>query len=97
MVDEEKGYKTRTYLEKDAPHLVDTKAKLDKIGKGMCLAKWTQTTIHLQLGHTHSCHHPRTHKISTKEIARNPSALHNTTYKKIRRREMLNDKRPPEC
>ena len=58
MVDEEKGYKTRTYLEKDAPHLVDTKAKLDKIGKGMCLAKWTQTTIHLQLGHTHSCHHP---------------------------------------
>ena len=80
MVDEEKGYKTRTYLEKDAPHLVDTKAKLDKIGKGMCLAKWTQTTIHLQLGHTHSCHHPRTHKISTKEIARNPSALHNAVF-----------------
>ena len=50
MVDKEKGYKTRTYLEKDAPHLVSTKAKLDKIGKGMCLAKWTQSTIHLQLG-----------------------------------------------
>ena len=97
MADKEKGYKTRTYLEKDAPHLVETKAKLDKIGKGMCLAKWTQSTIHLQLGHTHSCHHPRTHKISTKEIARNPSALHNTNYKKQRRREMLNDKRPPEC
>ena len=30
MADKEKGYKTRTYLEKDAPHLVETKAKLDK-------------------------------------------------------------------
>ena len=97
MVDKEKRYKTRTYLEKDAPHLVSTKAKLDKIGKGMCLAKWTQSTIHLQLGHTHSCHHPRTHKISTEEIAQNPSALHNTTYKKVRRKEMLDDKRPSEC
>ena len=97
MVDKEKGYKTRTYLEKDAPHLVSTKAKLDKIGKGMCLAKWTQSTIHLQLGHTHSCHHPRTHKISTEEIAQNPSAQHNTTYKKVRRKKMLDDKRPSEC
>ena len=35
MVDKEKGYKTRTYLEKDAPHLVSTKAKLDKIGKAV--------------------------------------------------------------
>ena len=36
---------SRTYLEKDAPHLVETRGKLDAIGKGMCLAKWTQTTI----------------------------------------------------
>ena len=28
MANEEKGYKTRTYLEKDAPHLVSTKEKL---------------------------------------------------------------------
>jgi organic radical activating enzyme len=98
MVDEEKGYKTRTYLEKDAPHLVDTKAKLDKIGCGMCLAKWTQVTVHLQNGHTHSCHHPKTHKVSLTEIKRNPSALHNTRYKKMRRKEMLVDnKRPDEC
>lgn len=75
----------------------DTKKKLDSKGCGMCLAKWTQTTIHLQLGHTHSCHHPRTHKISEKEIARNPSALHNTRYKKKRRKEMLEGKRPTEC
>jgi len=73
------------------------KEKLNEIGCGMCLAKWTQTTLHLQLGHTHSCHHPRTHKISEAEIKRNPSALHNTRYKKLRRKEMLEGKRPDEC
>ena len=79
------------------PLYVDTKDKLDKIGPGMCLAKWTQVTIHLQNGHNHSCHHPTTHKISDKEIIRNPSALHNTRYKKEKRREMLEGKRPEEC
>ena len=39
----------------------------------MCLVKWTQVTLHLQLGHTHSCHSPRTHGISKSEIKRNPS------------------------
>jgi organic radical activating enzyme len=63
----------------------------------MCLAKWTQVTMHLQLGHTHSCHHPKTHPISPAEIKRNPSALHNTSYKKRRRKEMLEGKRPEEC
>ena len=82
---------------KDNPFYIENKKKLDDIGKGMCLAKWTQVTLQLQTGHNHSCHHPRTHKISEKEIARNPSALHNTQYKKMRRREMLTDKRPEEC
>ena len=71
--------------------------KLNKVGNGMCLAKWSQVTLHLQTGHNHSCHHPRTHKISKTEIKRNPSALHNTKYKKMRRREMLTGKRPKEC
>ena len=66
----------------------ETKDKLDKIGCGMCLAKWTQVTIHLQNGHTHSCHHPRTHKIPLTELKDNPSALHNTNYKKRQRRTM---------
>ena len=44
-----------------------TKDKLDNTGCGMCLAKWTQTTIYLHNGHTHSCHHPRTHKIPLTE------------------------------
>ena len=76
--------KVRT--EYDNPIYVDTENKLNKIGPGMCLAKWTQVTLQLQTGHNHSCHHPRTHKISEKEIKRNPSALHNTQYKKLRRR-----------
>lgn len=79
------------------PFYVDVKDKLNVIGKGMCLAKWTQVTMHLQLGHTHSCHHPRTHAIPQSEITRNPSALHNTSYKKRRRKEMLEGQRPEEC
>ena len=75
----------------------EVKEKLDNVGCGMCLAKWTQVTLQLQSGHNHSCHHPPTHKISQKEIARNPSALHNSRYKKLRRREMLTGKRPKEC
>ena len=79
------------------PIYTEMEEKLNEVGKGMCLAKWTQVTLQLQTGHNHSCHHPRTHKINTKEIARNPSALHNTQYKKMRRREMLTGKRPEEC
>ena len=74
-----------------------TTEKLNSVGCGMCLAKWTQTTIHLQLGRTHSCHHPDTHKIPVAEIKKNPSALHNTRFKKLKRKEMLEGKRPSEC
>jgi len=78
-------------------HFENTKQKLNTTGCGMCLAKWTQTTIHLQLGRTHSCHHPDTHVIPLSELKRNPSALHNTKYKKELRREMLQGLRPTEC
>lgn len=74
-----------------------TKDKLDGIGCGMCLAKWTQATVHLQMGQTHSCHHPATHRIPLSELKRNPSALHNTKFKKQKRKEMLEGKRPKEC
>ena len=84
-------------LTNDNPLFIDTKKKLDEVGCGMCLAKWTQVTLQLQNGHNHSCHHPRTHKINLNEIKRNPSALHNTRYKKKRRREMLTGSRPKEC
>lgn len=77
--------------------LKEYKEKLDDVGCGFCLAKWTQVTIHLQLGETHSCHHPTTHKIPLNELRRNPSALHNTRFKKEKRKEMLEGKRPKEC
>ena len=74
-----------------------TKDQLDAVGCGMCLAKWTQATVHLQMGQTHSCHHPATHRIPLSELKRNPSALHNTKFKKQKRKEMLEGKRPKEC
>jgi len=63
----------------------------------MCLAKWSQVTLQLHTGMNHSCHHPTLHPISKKEILRDPSALHNTRYKKLKRKEMLEGKRPSEC
>lgn len=70
---------------------------LDAKGCGFCLAKWTQVTMHLGPGITHSCHHVKAHKIPLEELQTNPSALHNTNYKKEIRKEMLNNKRPKEC
>jgi organic radical activating enzyme len=75
----------------------EVKEKLDKVGCGFCLAKWSQVTIHLDKGLTHSCHHPAPHKIPLREIRKNPSALHNTRFKKLKRKEMLEGKRPDEC
>jgi organic radical activating enzyme len=77
--------------------LPELKNKLDKVGCGFCLAKWSQVTMHLGTGMTHSCHHPSPHKIPISEIERNPSALHNTSFKKRKRKEMLEGKRPDEC
>jgi hypothetical protein len=75
----------------------EVKDKLDSVGCGFCLAKWTQVTMHLHNGMTHSCHHPSPHKIPLNEILENPTALHNTNYKKEKRKEMLEGKRPKEC
>ena len=87
----------KTQIIKEEDVYKNTKDKLDKVGCGMCLAKWTQATVHLQMGETHSCHHPSTHKIPLAAIKRNPSALHNTRFKKLKRKEMLDGKRPSEC
>ena len=74
-----------------------TKKKIDKVSKSFCLAKWQQVTLHLHNGHTHSCHHPQTHKVPLEELKDNPSALHNTNYKKQQRKKMLEGYRPAEC
>lgn len=79
------------------PSLETMRDRLNAVSPSFCLAKWSTVTIHLQNGHTHSCHHPSTHRIPLEELAGNPSALHNTNFKKQRRREMLNGVRPAEC
>jgi len=73
------------------------KDKLDSVGCGFCLAKWTQVTIHLGSGINHSCHHVKAHKIDLEELKNNPNALHNTGFKKQTRKQMLNGERPGEC
>ena len=73
------------------------KQKLNSVGCGFCLAKWTQVTMHLHDGTTHSCHHPAPHKISLREIQKDHTALHNSSQKKRARKEMLENKRPKEC
>ena len=71
--------------------------QLKKISATMCYAKWAQTSMNLTNGMTHSCYHPPLHNINPEEIKKDPSALHNTTQKKLERKLMLEGKRPPGC
>ena len=73
------------------------KTELNKVGKGFCLAKWNQVSILLQTGQTHSCHHPSPHVVPLAELENNPSALHNTEFKKMQRKTMLKGGKPKEC
>jgi len=68
-----------------------------KLGHALCLAKWQQTSLHLTTGHTNSCYHPPLHRINVDDLTDNPSALHNTEYKKAQRQRMLRGERPEEC
>ena len=52
-------------------HALDMKRRLNDVGKGYCLAKWDQVTMHLHNGMTHSCHHPAPHKVSKEEVEKN--------------------------
>jgi organic radical activating enzyme len=70
---------------------------MNEISPTFCMAKWHHTTIYLQTGETHSCYHPRPHKIPLDEILIEPSALHNTSQKKMERLEMLNGEKPSGC
>jgi len=78
-------------------HLQETKNELDTVSPSFCAAKWKQVTMHLQNGMNHSCHHPKTHVVPLEEIRRNPTALHNSEYKKQQRKMMLEGVRPSEC
>jgi organic radical activating enzyme len=69
----------------------------EELGEALCLAKWQQVSLHLTNGLTNSCYHPLLHEIDASLLETNPSALHNTPYKKERRKEMLNGVKCTEC
>lgn len=69
----------------------------EKLGEGLCLAKWQQVSLHLPTGLTNSCYHPPLHEIDATLLKDNPSALHNTPHKKEQRKIMLRNERPQEC
>lgn len=79
------------------PVFQSTQQQLDQVSSSFCVAKWNQVTLHLSSGTNHSCHHPGVHHIPLEELENNPSALHNTRYKKTLRKQMLTGERPSEC
>ena len=73
------------------------KDKLNSVGSGFCTMKWLHQTLYLHTGDNHSCYHPKPHHIDLEEINIDPSSLHNTSWKKQQRKDMLEGKRPEEC
>lgn len=78
-------------------HLDNVKTHINSISPSFCAAKWYNATIWLSNGRTASCHHPAAHYVPPGELFKNPTALHNTEFKKEQRRLMLEGKRPEEC
>ena len=75
----------------------EVRDRLNKVGKGFCAMKWLHETLYLHTGDNHSCYHPRPQHIPLNEIKADPSALHNTSWKKQQRKKMLEGERPEEC
>lgn len=85
-------------MSNDTDRIKTIKIHVEKeAGPTFCLAKWHHVTMYLQSGETHSCYHPRPHKIPLHELANNPSALHNTNEKKLERKLMLEGGKPSGC
>lgn len=83
-------------MKKDS-YIEENVKKINEVSGCFCIAKWMQVTIDLVHGLTQSCHHPKRHLIPLDELKNNPSALHNTQFKKDQRLQMINGIRPPEC
>lgn len=79
------------------PSLEKTIKIINEISPSFCAAKWLNATIWLGNGRTASCHLPLAHSIPLEEVLEDPSAIHNTKYKKERRQEMLDGVRCEEC
>jgi organic radical activating enzyme len=67
------------------------------IEHSFCAAKWLMVTMHFGMGENHSCYHPPIHAWKPEEVAKSPSALHNTEHKIKQREMMLGGIRPKEC
>jgi organic radical activating enzyme len=78
-------------------HIEQVRDRLNAVSPSMCAMKWLHQTLYLHTGDNHSCYHPRPHHIGLDEIAKDPSALHNTAHKKQQRKMMLEGERPSEC
>jgi organic radical activating enzyme len=89
--------KNNKSVQKNTDNLEVLKKGLHSHSSCLCLAKFTQVTMHLGSGLVHSCHHPRVHKIPLEEIQKNPAALFNTNHLQQSRTQMLKGHRPLEC
>ena len=78
-------------------HIKIVRDRLNAVSPSFCAMKWLHQTLYLHTGDNHSCYHPRPHHIGLDEIADDPAALHNTSWKKQQRKDMLEGKRPSEC
>ena len=70
---------------------------INSVSSSFCLAKWLQSTVLLQNGETHSCHHPARHRIKPDDLEGNPGGLHNTPVKIKAREDMLDGIQTKEC
>lgn len=78
-------------------YIKNIRDRLNAVSPSFCTQKWLHETLYLHTGDNHSCYHPRPHHIPLEEIVLDPSALHNTKWKKEQRKKMLQGKRPEEC
>jgi len=69
--------------------------EISKASSTLCLAKWTQATINLEIGFTQSCHHTPEELLPPQGLK--PSHLHNSPKKIEARNTMLNAEKPPGC
>lgn len=85
-------------FDESIPAIKKTEDKIkESFGETFCLAKWYHANIYLQLGETHSCYHPRPHKINKRPLLREPATLHNTKKKIKERKRMLKNLKPKGC
>ncbi len=79
------------------PTIEEVRQQINDVSPSFCLAKWYFVSLHLHVGDNHSCYHPKRHSIDLEDVKKNPQAIHNTRWKKLQRKAMLEGVRPKEC